>query len=142
MTETFRKRKIEGFIRRLNLREAILRKQLLQREFATNEQFLQEQLSAVDTIIQELAEEFDLHSVESKELSEREWVQEATRSLPFEFLNDPSEDIYTLNDGRRTFPLSPDPLHGRGLSVDCHDKYVRVAQIRPLRKTETPVEMP
>ncbi len=101
MAETFRKRKVEDFIRRLNLRESILRKQLLQREFATNEQFLQGQLSAVDAIIQELVEEFDLNSVESKELSEREWVQEATRSPSFEFLNDPSEDIYTLNDGRR-----------------------------------------
>ncbi len=142
MAETFRKRKVEDFVRRLNLRESILRKQLLQREFATNEQFFQGQLSAVDAIIQELAEAFDLNSVESKELSEREWVQEATRSPSFEFLNDPSEDIYTLNDGRGTSPLHPDPLHGRGLSVDCHDKYVRVAQIRPLRKTETPVEMP
>ena len=101
MAETFRKRKVENFIRRLIVRESILRNQLLRREFAMNEQFLQGQLSAVDAIVQELIEEFDLNSIESKELSERVWVQEAAKSLSFEFLNDPSGDIYTLNDGRQ-----------------------------------------
>lgn len=44
---------------------------------------------------------FDLNSIASKELSEQEWVQEAGKGLSFEFLNDPSEDVYTLNDGRK-----------------------------------------
>ena len=101
MAETFRRRKVEDFIRRLNARKLILRKQVLQREFATNEQFLQGQLSAVDTIIQELVEQFHLNPAESGELGERAWVQEAGRSPSFAFLSDPSEDIYTLNDGRR-----------------------------------------
>ena len=100
MAETFRKRKVEEFVRRLSVRESILRSQLFQREFAANEQFLQGQLSAVDAIIRELAEEFDLNSIETKEFSEREWLQEAVKSPSLEFLSDPGEDVYTIDDGR------------------------------------------
>jgi hypothetical protein len=90
MAETFRKRKVEEFVRRLSVRESILRSQLFQREFAANEQFLQGQLSAVDAIIRELAKEF----------SEREWLQEAVKSPSLEFMSDPAEDVCTIDDGR------------------------------------------
>lgn len=53
-----------------------------------------------ETFRKRKVEDFDLNSIESKELTEREWVQEASRGPSFEFLSDPSEDIYTLNDGR------------------------------------------
>ena len=105
MAETFRKRRIEDFLERLNVRESILRKQLLRKEFAANEQFLQGQLSAVDAIIQELATEFDLDSGRFgeravAEFTEREWLHEAARSPSFAFLLDPAEDIYSLKDGK------------------------------------------
>jgi len=101
IAETHRKRKVEDFIRRLSLRESILRNQLRQREFSTNEQFLQGLLSAVDAIIQDIVEEFDLKAIEPSEHTEQEWVLAAAMSPSFEFLNDPSEDIYTVKDGRR-----------------------------------------
>lgn len=100
MAETFRRRKVEEFIRRLSVRESILRNQLLRREFSANEQFLQGQLSAVDAIIQELVDEFDLNSIQVGELSELEWLQETAKSPSFQFLTDQAEDLYTLNDGR------------------------------------------
>lgn len=37
---------------------------------------------------------------EEAEISEEEWLYNAARSTAFSFLNDPSEDIYTLADGR------------------------------------------
>jgi hypothetical protein len=37
------------------------------------------------------------------DISEKEWLQAATTSSAFDFLDDPAEDIYTLEDGK---PLS------------------------------------
>jgi hypothetical protein len=34
------------------------------------------------------------------ELSEAEWLHAAARNSAFDFLADPQEDIYTLNDGK------------------------------------------
>lgn len=41
-----------------------------------------------------------------EDLDEREWLQAASRNPAFDFLNDPSEDIYTGADGR--------PFHDEG----------------------------
>jgi hypothetical protein len=109
MAETFRKGKIEDFLYKLRVRKAILRNQLKAKEFYTTEQFIQGQMFAVDTIIQELADEFDLHFperikktdvIESKEIPETEWMHSAAKNPAFDFLSDLEEDIYTLEDGK------------------------------------------
>lgn len=41
-----------------------------------------------------------LYSVDD-ELNEREWLQAAATNPAFAFLNDPAEDIYTLEDGKQ-----------------------------------------
>lgn len=60
-----------------------------------------------DTFRRRKVEQFHLNSEAPEELGERAWFQEAGRSPSFAFLSDPSEDIYTLNDGRRI------NMHGR-----------------------------
>ncbi len=60
MGETFRRRKIENFLQSLSVRKMILQQQLQRKEIQSAEQFLEGQLSAVDTIIQELSHEFDI----------------------------------------------------------------------------------
>ena len=37
---------------------------------------------------------------EAGEISESDWAKAAARSPSFEFLDDPKEDVYTLNDGK------------------------------------------
>ncbi len=37
---------------------------------------------------------------DSEDLSETDWIQAASKNEAFEFLNDPVEDIYTLEDGK------------------------------------------
>jgi len=37
---------------------------------------------------------------EESDINETEWLQAAAANLPFYFLKDPEEDIYTLSDGR------------------------------------------
>jgi hypothetical protein len=44
--------------------------------------------------------------LEDAEAEEREWLQAAARNPAFDFLHDPGEDRYTLEDGR--------PYHGSG----------------------------
>ena len=39
-------------------------------------------------------------SSDDDEWNEDEWLQAASRNSAFDFLKDPEEDIYTLNDGR------------------------------------------
>ncbi len=34
------------------------------------------------------------------EIDDMEWARAASKSPAFDFLNDPEEDIYTMNDGR------------------------------------------
>ena len=58
MPETFRRGKIEDFIRRLQVRKDILKKQLEQQEFQDQQQYIKGQIYAVDTILQELEAEF------------------------------------------------------------------------------------
>ncbi len=58
MPETFRRGKIEDFIRRLQVRKDILKKQLEQQEFQDEQQYIKGQIYAVDTIFQELEAEF------------------------------------------------------------------------------------
>jgi hypothetical protein len=41
---------------------------------------------------------------DASELSEAEWSKEVTKSPSFDFLRDPKEDVYTLNDGK---PFNP-----------------------------------
>ena len=43
---------------------------------------------------------------EDTEISEKEWLRVASANPAFDFLKDPEEDIYTLNDGR--------PFHDQG----------------------------
>jgi hypothetical protein len=42
---------------------------------------------------------------DSGELTEQEWLRAATMNPVFDFLNDPAQDIYTLEDGT---PFVPD----------------------------------
>lgn len=37
---------------------------------------------------------------EDEDVNEQEWMQAASHNSAFDFLNDPAEDIYTLNDGQ------------------------------------------
>ena len=37
---------------------------------------------------------------ENTDINEREWMQAASKNDAFDFLNDESEDIYTLEDGK------------------------------------------
>lgn len=60
MAETFRKGRIVDVITKLRVRKGILTNQLEQEEFKDLEQHIKGQISAVDTIIQELAHEFDV----------------------------------------------------------------------------------
>ena len=38
--------------------------------------------------------------VKDEEISEKEWLKLAVNSNSYDFLNDPSEDIYTMEDGQ------------------------------------------
>jgi hypothetical protein len=38
--------------------------------------------------------------VKDEEISEKEWLKLAVNSNIYDFLNDPSEDIYTMEDGQ------------------------------------------
>jgi hypothetical protein len=40
------------------------------------------------------------------EVTEEEWLKGAMKMGSFDFLNDPAEDIYTLNDGKPRPPLN------------------------------------
>jgi hypothetical protein len=44
-----------------------------------------------------------LYSANGEEIEETEWLRAASRNSAFDFLNDSTEDIYTLEDGK---PLS------------------------------------
>lgn len=105
MAETFRRGKLETYLDRLRVREAALRAQLAQTEFAGTEPFLQGELSAIDVVIRELKTEFDLDTPLAENLpieaNEIEWLHFAARSPSFDFLSDPKEDIYTPSDGKR-----------------------------------------
>jgi hypothetical protein len=70
MAETFRRGKIEFYVQQLRMRRAVLQKQLEQKEFETAELYITGQISAVDTIIQELATEFDVEFPERVRLGE------------------------------------------------------------------------
>jgi hypothetical protein len=37
---------------------------------------------------------------ESEDVHENEWMQAASKNEAFDFLNDPDENIYSLNDGK------------------------------------------
>ncbi|MBI5471989.1 MAG: hypothetical protein HY961_06550 [Ignavibacteriae bacterium] len=37
---------------------------------------------------------------DQEEIDEMEWARAASKSPAFEFLNDPEEDIYSMNDGK------------------------------------------
>ncbi len=41
-----------------------------------------------------------LYDEEVEDFSEREWLRAASKNEVFDFLNDETEDIYTLDDGR------------------------------------------
>ena len=46
-----------------------------------------------------------------KEISESEWLYSATTNPSFDFLKEPGEDIYTLEDGR---PFDGDSMINKG----------------------------
>ena len=37
---------------------------------------------------------------ETEDLNENEWLKAASKNEAFDFLNDPDEDVYSLNDGK------------------------------------------
>ncbi|EJY57270.1 hypothetical protein URH17368_0060 [Alicyclobacillus hesperidum URH17-3-68] len=76
--------------------------QLNLREMQDSRQFLQGELSAIDTILQEMIEEFALSSALStaEDIPEEAWLHALARNPAFEFLDDPSEDLYTVEDGK------------------------------------------
>ncbi|MBN1994401.1 MAG: hypothetical protein JW953_17010 [Anaerolineae bacterium] len=41
-----------------------------------------------------------LYPINGDEVDETEWLQAAARNPAFDFLNDPEEDLYSLNDGK------------------------------------------
>jgi hypothetical protein len=47
---------------------------------------------------------------ESDEITEQEWLRAAASNPVFDFLNDPAEDIYTLDDGE---PFDPNDVDAR-----------------------------
>jgi hypothetical protein len=67
MAETYRKAKILNYINLLTVRKRSLLNQLLQKEFEENADFLKGQLSAIELILDELADEFELGNCQSLE---------------------------------------------------------------------------
>jgi hypothetical protein len=60
MAETYRKAKILNYIHLLTIRKKSLLNQLSQKEFEENADFLKGQLSAIELILDELTDEFEL----------------------------------------------------------------------------------
>jgi hypothetical protein len=60
MAETFRRGRIEDYIKKLSIRRELLKDQLEKKEFFSKIPFISGQLSAIDSVIQELADEFDI----------------------------------------------------------------------------------
>lgn len=61
MALTFRRAKIEDYLHRLWVRKAVLKNQLEQEEFKSLEQYIKGEIKALDLIIKELADEFNIN---------------------------------------------------------------------------------
>ncbi len=61
--QTFRRTKILSFLERLYVRKVTLQKQLGQEEYKDIEQQIKGELKALETVINELTQEFDLHEI-------------------------------------------------------------------------------
>jgi len=61
--QTFRRTKILNFLERLYVRKVTLQKQLGQEEYKDMEQQIKGELKALETVINELTQEFDLHEI-------------------------------------------------------------------------------
>lgn len=42
----------------------------------------------------------DDSDIDDSDIDEREWLRAASTNPAFDFLNDPAEDVYTLDDGK------------------------------------------
>lgn len=102
MSDPSTAQKISKFVHRLRTRRQVLVNQLNLREMQDSRQFLQGELSAIDAILQEMIEEFDLSSALStaEDITEEAWLHALARNPAFGFLADPSEDLYTIDDGK------------------------------------------
>lgn len=58
--QTFRRGKIEDYFHRLRVRKAVLKNQIEQKEFETLAAQIRGEIKALDHVIKELAEEFDI----------------------------------------------------------------------------------
>jgi len=67
MAEIYRKSKILNYINLLTVRKRSLLNQLLQKEFEDNANFLKGQLSAIELVLDELADEFELGKCQPSE---------------------------------------------------------------------------
>lgn len=68
MAETYRKSKILNYINLLTVRKRSLLNQLSQKEFEDNANFLKGQLSAIELVLDELADEFELGKCQPPEV--------------------------------------------------------------------------
>lgn len=66
--KTFRRGKIEDYFHRLRVRKAVLRNQLEQKEFESLAAQIKGEIKAIDLIVKELAEEFDIDYPEREKL--------------------------------------------------------------------------
>lgn len=71
VAETFRRGRIEDYMKKLRIRRELLKDQLEKKEFSSKIQYISGQLSAVDSVIQELADEFDIEIPERIRIGEQ-----------------------------------------------------------------------
>lgn len=58
MAMTYRREKIDSFIRRLKIRQSVIQNQLHNGNFDSQQEFLKGQLASIELVIEELSTEF------------------------------------------------------------------------------------
>ena len=102
MGKTFRKKKVEDLVRRLQARRLLLLQQSQSQVMHESKPFIQGQLCAVESILQEITMDFGLtlnDLYDDSDISDEQWIKAVTNNPAYDFLKDPNEDIYTLEDG-------------------------------------------
>lgn len=103
MGKTFRRKKVENLVKRLQARRLLLLQQSHSQVMRESKPFIQGQLSAVESILQEITLDFGLNHendlYDDSAISDEQWIKAVTHNPAYDFLKDPDEDIYTLEDG-------------------------------------------
>lgn len=103
MGKTFRRKKVEDLVKRLQARRLLLLQQSHSQVMRESKPFIQGQLSAVESILQEITMDFGINPVndvyDDSDISDEQWMEAVTHNQAYDFLKDPNEDIYTLEDG-------------------------------------------